>query len=223
MIRILRLGALLALFTVLTLLPFAIGHAADEQGTPLFNGKDLTGWKPFLDPKSTAKPEEVWSVKEGVLICKGKPSGYLITDKDYENYVLTLEWRWEGKGGNSGVLLHMTGPDKIWPKSAEAQLYADHAGDFWLIDGFKLAVDAARQDPKTPRHYFRLKTDRPVEKPVGEWNKYEITCKGDTITLKVNDQLVNEGKNAETAKGKIVLQSEGTEIHFRNIRLRPIK
>jgi hypothetical protein len=222
MIRIARLGAMLALFAALSLLPAAFSVAADE-GTSLFNGKDLTGWKPFLDPKSTAKPEDVWSVKDGVLICKGKPNGYVITDKEYENYVLTLEWRWEGKKGNSGVLLHVTGPDKIWPKSAEAQLLADHAGDFWLVDGFKMDVDAARQDPRTPRHFLRLNTDKPVEKPVGEWNKYEITCKGNTITLKINDQLVNEGKNAEVGKGKILLQSEGAEIHFRNVKLQPIK
>lgn len=216
---------LLALLSMVALVAVALPGLAEDKKEgdiiKLFNGKDLTGWKAFLKDDK-AKPEDTWSVKEGVLICKGKPNGYIATDKEYENYVLTLEWRWEGKAGNSGVLLHQTGPDKIWPKSAEAQLFSGSAGDIWLID-FKLDIDEARRDPKVGRHFFRLKTDKPVEKPIGEWNKYEITCKGDTIKLAVNGQVVNEGKKAEVSKGRILLQSEGAEIHFRNVELRPIK
>jgi hypothetical protein len=196
----------------------------------LFNGKDLSGWKTFLDPrdKGKTKPEDVWSVKEGILICKGKPYGYILTDKEYGDYKLELEWLWNpdekvrGKR-NSGVFVHVSGPDKIWPKGAEAQLMEGNAGDFWLVDGFKLDVDKERQDKKTPRHYYRIKTDKPVEKDIGEWNKYEITCKGDTITLVINGQKVNAGTNAQRSKGKILLQSEGAEIHFRNVKLTPLK
>jgi hypothetical protein len=61
-----------------------------------------------------------------------------------------------------------------------------------------------------------------VEKPRGEWNQYEITCKGNTIRLAINGQLVNEGTDAELNRGKILLQSEGSEIHFRNIELKPL-
>jgi hypothetical protein len=68
-----------------------------------------------------------------------------------------------------------------------------------------------------------MKTDKPVEKPLGEWNRYEITCKGDTIELKVNGVKVNEGSRAERTKGKIALQSEGAPISFRNIKLTPIR
>ena len=116
-----------------------------------------------------------------------------------------------------------SGPDKIWPKGVEAQLYSGSAGDFWLVDNFKLTVDKDRQDPKTARHYMRMKTDKPVEKKIGEWNKYEITCKGDTISLVVNGVKVNEGTEAEASKGKILLQSEGAPVHFRNIKLTPLK
>ena len=194
--------------------------AADADGfTDLFNGKDFTGWKFFLDPRGKAKPKDVWSVKDGVIVCKGKPFGYLLTEKEYGDYQLDLEWRWPETPGNSGVFVHVSGPDKIWPKAVEAQLMAGHAGDFWLVDGFKLDVDRERRDPKVDRHYFRMKTAKPVEKPAGEWNKYTITCKGDTIRLVINGQLVNEGKNAERTKGKILLQSEGAPIEFRNIRL----
>jgi hypothetical protein len=202
--------------------------AEDKEGgaIKLFNGKDLSGWKIFVEPKSKVKPESVWSVKDGIIICKGQPLGYLITEKDFSNYILKVQWRWtpdsDNNKRNSGVFVHVSGPDKIWPKGVEAQLYRDHAGDFWLVDGFKLTVDKERQDPKSAGHYLRMKKSG-VEKPIGEWNQYEITCKGNTIKLVVNDVFQNEGAHAESDKGKILLQSEGAEIHFRNIELIPIK
>ncbi|MEW6250045.1 MAG: DUF1080 domain-containing protein, partial [Planctomycetota bacterium] len=95
----------------------------------LFNGRNLDGWKAFL-PDGTA-PEKVWSVppapgdsaaagRTGVLICRGEPAGYIRTERDFTNYVLKLEWRFE-KPGNSGVLLRVIGPDKVWPRCMEAQ------------------------------------------------------------------------------------------------------
>jgi hypothetical protein len=190
----------------------------------LFNGKDLSGWTHFLaDP--SAKKEDVWSVdpKEGILICKGNPVGYLRTEKDYTHFILKLEWRFSPitkKAGNSGVLLRVVGPDKIWPKSIEAQLYSEHAGDIWLIGGTQLQTPSERVDPNNPNHRLRTRTN---EKPIGEWNTYEIICNGDKITLKVNGEVLNEGTGAEVVPGKIALQSEGAEIHFRNIRLIPLE
>src|SRR6185436_9054994 len=105
---------------------FATSIHADEKFTPLFNGKDTTGWRMFLDPNAKgADAAKVWSVKEGVLICQGKPNGYIITEKEYENYVLRLQWRFPvgSPGGNSGVFVNVQGPDKIWPKGVEAQLF----------------------------------------------------------------------------------------------------
>ena len=210
----------------------ASGPNADkaEGWVKLFNGRNLDGWRKFLDPKNPKTkdidPDKFWTVRDGAISCEGSVNGYIITDKDYGDYVLRVEWRWgdkakEQKGPNSGVFVHVIGKDQIWPKAVEAQLMADHAGDFWLVDGFKLKVDEARHDPKNERHYLRMKDD--VEKPRGEWNRYEITCKGDTIKLVVNGQLVNEGTDAEARKGKILLQSEGAEIHFRDIALKPLK
>jgi len=220
-------STVLTLATLLGVAVVALAPAADQkkgEAIALFNGKDLTGWKTFVDPrdKGKTKPEQIWSVKDETIICKGRPYGYIITEKEYGDYVLELEWRWPAKAGNSGVLCHVTGKDMIWPKSWEAQLFANHAGDIWLVSGFKMDVDKERQDPKQARHFFRMKTDKPVEKKVGEWNSYKITCKGDTVRLEINGQLVNEGKNAEKSKGKILLQSEGAEIHFRNIKLTPL-
>ncbi len=118
---------------------------------PLFNGKDLTGWKAFLaDPN--VKPEEVWSVQDGILICKGTPLGYIYTEKEYRDFILKLEWRWapDKKPGNSGVLLRVHGEHKIWPRSVEAQLMYMNSGDFWLIDGYPMDTDPQYVDKNAP-------------------------------------------------------------------------
>jgi hypothetical protein len=208
---------------VLALAFLGAGRAAgqDEGWVKLFNGKDLSGWTTFLANKSVPA-EEVWTVKDGVIHCKGRPNGYLCTEKEYGDYVLKFEWRWPERAGNSGAFVHVSGPDKIWPKGAEAQLQSGAAGDFWLVDGFKLKVDKERQDPRQARHYFRTKKEG-VEKPVGDWNTYEITCDGDKIKLAINGQVVNEGTEAEATRGKIILQSEGAPIEFRNIMLKSLK
>lgn len=210
--------------------------AQDKGGfTPLFNGKDLSGWKPYLrgtKENPNPDPKDTWSVSDGVIVCKGKPNGYIVTEKEHGDYVLRLKWRFpEGsKGGNSGVLLHVTGPDRVWPNSVEAQLFAGSAGDIWLIGDEKgvlpkLAIDQSRKDPKNKegRHYFRMGKDEKIEKPFGEWNQYEITCKGGDVTLKVNGKQVNEGTNGELKSGRIALQSEGAEVHFKDIEIAPVR
>lgn len=194
---------------------------ADEHA--LFNGKDLSGWT-WVSSKDGVKAEEVWTVKDGVLMCKGMPAGYVRTEKDdYADYVLELEWRFpEGsKGGNSGVLLHTSTPKAIgvWPKSLEAQLFHQNAGDIWVI-GETCKIENAEKRVEGRRH-FNL-TDG-SEKPIGQWNKYRILCKGGEITLFVNDDLVNHVTDCSATKGAICLQSEGAPIHFRNITLRPIR
>ena len=100
----------------------------------LWNGKDFSGWKLFV-PDAAVDVKTVWMVKDGLLHCTGIPNGYIRTENDYSNYKLTVEWRWPGEVGNSGVLLHMSEPDVVWPKSIEAQLMSENAGDFWLIGG----------------------------------------------------------------------------------------
>lgn len=194
---------------------------APGDAIALFNGRDFSGWTYFLSDKN-ARWQDTWSIDpaEQTIICKGRPAGYIRTTRSFKNYVLRLEWRFPpGRAGNSGVLLRMVGRDMVWPRSIEAQLQSGAAGDFWLIEGAALTTPEERRDKNTPRH--RLSTG-PNEKPVGEWNQYEITVNGDKVTLKVNDKIVNDGTGAEAFSGKICLQSEGAEVHFRNIRLTPL-
>jgi len=198
-----------------------VATLAEEQGkeVKLFNGEDLSGWTFHLtDPDATA--DDVWSIADGVLICKGRPAGYIRTEKDYTNYVLKLQWRFDpAKGpGNSGVLLRMVGEDKVWPKSIEAQLQHQNAGDFWNIDQFEMTVD-----PQRTRGRNTKKMHETNERPLGEWNDYEITVDGGDVTLKVNGLIQNQATGCAEIPGKICLQSEGAEIHFRNITLAPLE
>lgn len=204
--------------------------AADDGFTPLFDGKSLDGWtfivKPDKDGKK-ADPKETWSVADGVIRCTGKPNGCVVTKAEYGDYVLKVKWRFpaDGKGGNSGVLLHVQ-DEKYWPTSIEAQLLTGRAGDLLLTNppDAKLDVDKARQNPKVERHFFRIDPKgAPVEKPLGEWNELEATCKGGDITLAVNGVKVNEGANGNLMRGKIALQSEGAEIHFKDVVLKKLK
>jgi hypothetical protein len=215
------------------LLPAGPSAAQDKNGwTPLFNGKDLTGWKPTLRQPKEGKPvdpKDVWSVVDGYIRCIGKPNGYIATEKEYGDYVLRVKWRFpkDSKGGNSGVLLHVQKEDKVWPDSVEAQLASGRAGDFWLImpPQTRLEIDPARLDPnnKEKRHFFRIPKDEVIEKPFGEWNQYEITCQGGDVTLVVNGIKANEGRNGNLTRGRIALQSEGTEVHFKDIEIKMLK
>lgn len=209
------------LFATLAFLLAGSASGANEKPIALFNGRDLTGWTYHLaDPN--VKMEDVWSVKDGVLHCTGKPTGYLLTkENDFENYVLTVEWRWPQKGGNNGVLVHVTKPGAlgVWPKCLEVQLGSGDAGDLWVI-GTTLEIENPAGRIEGRRH--KNLTDG-SEKKLGEWNKMEITCRGDEITVKVNGELVNHATKLSQSKGAIALQSEGTPIEYRDIKLRPLK
>ncbi|MCE2653423.1 MAG: DUF1080 domain-containing protein [Planctomycetaceae bacterium] len=206
---------------------FFKGMMVRDPGAPmpgqvaLFNGKDLAGWKAFVPDaaKASIAPESVWSAKDGVLVCAGKPTGYIRTEKPYTNFVLRLEWRWpEGKQpGNSGVLVRVQEPDAVWPKSVEAQLQSGSAGDFWNIGDFQMATDPARTKGRNTRKLLA------AENPVGQWNRYEIIVDKGEVTLFVNGELVNQATGVAEVPGFIALQSEGAEIHFRNVHLAEIR
>jgi hypothetical protein len=194
--------------------------AADDPGfTPLFNGKDLTGLKTFLGDKN-ADPSKTFLVKDGVLIVTGKPAGYFYTDKSYKDYVLRFDWRYarpEGLKddvsfkGNSGLLVHIQPPHMTWPKSVEVQgANASHGNTFGI-------------GPKDNRATFKGSYDKAAQKkalkPVGEWNTTEVTTQGGNITVKLNGTQVDSG-SGQLTEGPIGFQSEGSEIHFRNIRIK---
>jgi hypothetical protein len=177
----------------------------------LFNGRDLEGWT-----FSSENQRGVWGVRNGVLFTRGRPAGYLRTVEDYTNYVLRLQIRHVTRG-NTGVLLRMVGPDKVWPRSIEAQGQKDNMGDIWNIDRFPMKTDPART-----RGRRTVKMHPSNERPVGEWNQYEIVLDGGNLAIYVNGLLQNTATECWEVPGKICLQSEGAEVEFRNIVLIPL-
>ena len=197
------------LFAVLVL---ALSGCA--QPTKIFNDQNLDGWSGFLE-NPDMRPATIWSIRDGVLRCGGKPKGYILTDKDYSNYKLHVEWRWPEEPTNSGVFLHVSGENKIWPATIEAQLKYQNAGDFVALGGTGFA------ELKEGR--VLAKKHKTNEKEPGQWNDYDIICKGDTIKLYVNGRLQNKATKTSVISGKIGLQSEGGPIEFRNITITPLK
>jgi hypothetical protein len=196
----------------------AVSHEAKETGTvSLFNGTDLDGWYMWLE-EADADPKNVWKVQEGAIYCTGQPTGFIRTKKEYSDFKLVLEWRWPQEPGNSGVLLRMSGQEKVWPLCMEAQLMHNRAGDL-IGMGCTFNENKAKKDAPisyTPR------MNESSEKAPGGWNTYEITCKGGTIEVTINGQRQNKATGATIRKGYIGLQSEGAPIMFRNVTLTPL-
>ncbi len=182
------------------------------------NHANLAAFGYHLRGDTDAPLAAIWTVRDGVLVCKGQPVGYLYSKDSFEDFVLEVEWRFDpAKGpGNSGVLLRQVGPHKVWPKSIEAQLQSGQAGDFWNIDQFGMQVDASRTKGRN------TKKTHGNEKPLGEWNRYEIVCDDGWVSLRVNGEVVNEAWSCDDVAGPLCFQSEGAEIHFKRIALRPL-
>ena len=197
-----------------------------DQASSSLISEGLEAWDCYLDD-SEAKMQDVWYVEDGVLICRGKPLGYLYTKRDYGDFVLKLQWQWPPgkKPGNGGVLIRMTGENRIWPVSLEAQLNAGNAGDFWGLAGYQLSGPAERMRTSNHQEFGKLtnlKKTKALEKPPGQWNTYEIRAEGDTVTLVINGEQVNRATGCALNPGRICLTSEGSEIHFRNVVVTPI-
>ena len=197
------------------------GFAQKKQS--LFNGKDLKGWTIYVnDP--TVKPENLFYVKNGLIETVGVPVGYLRTDKEYSNYRLHVEWCYPENPTNSGIFLHTSGPDKIWPAHYQCQLKHLNAGDFIVHGvGEKATVRDSIYVSSEKVKPIAAKLHESNEKKAGEWNSCDITCKGNTVEIKINGVLQNTAAKCSLTKGKIGLQAEGSKIQFRNLWIEDIK
>ena len=205
-----------------------------SQSHSLFNGYDLKGWHvdvPEMDTNSLARNPFI--VRNGLLVSLGEPQGHLITDSVYHDYRLTVEYRFAGKPGNCGVLVHASTPRalyKMFPKSVEAQLMHDNAGDFWcIVEDIKVPDMEKRRGPKEEWGITEGKKRRIInltdssERPLGEWNNYIIECVGTSIKVWLNGDLVNYGFDCTASKGQIALQAEGAEVEFRKVEITSIR
>jgi hypothetical protein len=201
-----------------------VGSSASIE---LFNGKDLDAWNHvLLDPK--VQKSDVWSVKDGMIVCKGSPVGFISTGDNVQNFRLVVEYRWApGKeAGNSGIFSRIHEPLKALPACAETQLKHESAGDVLTLQGMKIA-EAQSRFFSVSKHELAgdicgVKKTADKEKPPGEWNRVEILAKGDRYTVWMNGEKINEATGVEICSGPIGLQSEGGEVHFRRVTLTPM-
>ena len=199
----------------------------------LFNGIDLSGWREDV-PAMDNNPDTInpFIVRDGLLVSLGNPRGHLITNEEFENYRLEVEYRFAGEPGNCGVLVHASTPRALYgmfPKSLEVQMEHTNAGDFWcIVEDITVPNMEERRGPKEEWGITEGKARRikklgdSVEAPLGEWNKMVIECLVDVVKVWVNDVLVNDGYNCTAHKGQIALQAEGSEVEFRKIEITPI-
>lgn len=212
----------LPIFTFL-FLSYAQLIAQDEPTLgfrPLFNGEDLSGW---IDVNTS---DTTWHVEDGILICSGNPIGVMRSDRQYENFILEVEWKHMEAGGNSGMFIWSEGtpfPGKRLTKAIEVQMldleYATiHNRTDDYVHGELFPTMDLTAVPDNPRG-TRSKSLEKRCKGKGEWNKYVVVAVDGTVKLSVNGKFVNGLRESAYKKGYICLEAEGAEIHFRNIRI----
>ncbi len=179
-------------------------HYSAEEGTKL---EDV--WRIVQEKVTVERNGQTVEKIDNVLLCTGKPFGYLRSKEIYEDCQFGLEWRFpKDENGNSGILVYGVGKDEIWPKSIQIQFHRPKVGSVFPMKD-------ATCDPQLP--------GKMLEKPASEWNTCVVTCRGDTISLEINGQDFGVVKGCMPTKGFIALQSEGAEVRFRNFWKRPLK
>ena len=202
-----------------------------EKFQSIFNGRDFTGWYSFVDGYGkNSDPLKVFQIEpDGIIHVSGEKFGYLCTNQVYQNFHIKLEFKWGEKKWpprlnekrDSGLLylIPADSVDKVWPCGIEAQIQEGDVGDLWMISNATIVVDGVRTKPG---NFVRSIKKKDAEKPHGEWNLLEAIIKDGHCQHIVNGLMVNEGFDASILKGKLLIQSEGAEVYFRNIQLKKL-
>ena len=193
------------------------GNSKDSGFVPLFDGETLNGWH------VQGGKIESWQAKDGILSCIAAEGGWLSTDKEYGDFVLSLQWRIP-EGGNSGVGLRYPKNSHVSQAGMEIQILDDNAEKHRNI----------KPEQYTGSLYYQVAAKQGAAKAPGEWNLYEITCNGPLVVVALNGTEVvrasmdehTEGKGGLTPlsqrprAGHIGVQSHGTGVYFRNIKIK---
>jgi hypothetical protein len=226
-----RLGCTLGV-TAAALWIAGLGDAPVGAASPvaLFDGKSLGGWYTFLDGVGKNKdPNGVFKIENGTIHVSGQTFGYLSTEKEYENFRLSVDFKWgekkwpprENVVRDAGVLYAVNGPDQVWSQCLELQVQEGDTGDLWLIPGMVEApsVEVIGQTLGGTKAYTRGVKFADHEKPHGQWNTVQVVTRPGRIEHWVNGRVNMIGKRPSLSRGRIQLQSEGAEIYYRNVTL----
>src|SRR3954469_4891668 len=219
-----RFGVLLAIAGI-----FVAARAMQAVDVPvfrdLFNGKDLAGWV------NVNTAPDTWKWENGMLVCSGHPIGVMRTTRQYENFLLHVEWMHTEPGGNSGMFL-WTGananPGSDFPDGVEVQMLELDWPKLNIKNGVEppaayvhgelFGVGKTKVTPDNPRGPRSMSIENRC-KGRGEWNTYDVVAVDGTIKLSVNGKFVNGISKVSQKKGYICMESEGAKIYFRNIRI----
>jgi hypothetical protein len=200
--------------------PWAEGaaDARHDEFRQLFNGNDLSGWKQVNCASST------FTVRDGMIVCTGIPTGVLRTDRQYENFILELSYLHVRPKGNAGLFVWsepMPVVGEPFTRAIEIQILDGRNSETYTSHGDVFAIQGASFVPDRPHHrgWMRCLPSERRARPAGQWNHYRVTCRDGAVTLAVNGKAVSGGSESSLRKGYICLESEGSEVHFKDIRI----
>jgi hypothetical protein len=215
----------LPLLTVALCLPLLAAAPQDRAGEagfkPLFNGKDLTGWVNVNGGPNT------YTARDNMIVTTGVPAGFLRTDKQYENFILELEWMHVVPKGNSGLFVWadaLPAPGQPYPRSIEVQVMDGVETKNYTSDGDIFSIHGATCVPDRPHPsgWARCLPSEKRSKPAGQWNHYRVECNNGSIKLAVNGKVVSGVHDVHPRKGYICLEAEGSECRFKNLKIKDL-
>lgn len=185
---------------------------------PLFDGVSLAGWTPVnVDPGT-------FTVRDGMIVCSGVPTGELRTERRYENFVAELEYRHLHAGGNAGFFVWSDALPAVgapFLRAIEVQIIDGWETANWTSHGDVFAIWGATMVPDRPHPagWERCLPSQRRANPAGTWNHFRVVAVDGTLQLWVNGQPVAGGSAIRPREGHLCLESEGSEVHFRNLRI----
>ena len=199
-----------------------LAQVGESGFVPLFNGRDLSGWVNVNCAPNT------FTVRDNLIVSTGVPTGVMRTARQYENFILEMEWKHLKQGGNAGLFVYaepLTAPGVPFARAIEVQVLDGNSPEgVWTGNGDLFSIHGAKMTPDRPhpRGWERCLPSEWRAKPAGEWNHYRVESRDGRLTLAVNGKVVSGASQCRPRKGYLCLESEGSECHFRNLKIKEL-